>query len=395
MSNKLTKKTLLLLVVVTLFGCSEETNEAKKLGFSNVAEMKEAQAKGWHTQKKYYEDNPTLAHSKEVKTSKNANEMSISIDLEKYNNWSTFKFGDGRFEIMYPAQKAVKSQSPDMICNYSRNIIGEYCSFETEQVSYGIIYSYTNDSQANFVDEAINRIKSDTRYRILGQQNIIFNGIEMTTLSFENNSKILSTTVQRLFVKQGLAITLEVKSKENDYANLKEDGEKFFNSFKETGISSDEIKKIIAAKAREDEKVAANARREEMTAANAKIEEDEKKKRKNQPEGKNYRILFSCIDPAMARRDENLASNLIEAISQGQYQIYSAMLTNNVYARFCSSENGFINNAYLEPAISLEASLYLVVGNRKFPSLGVKNTSYGKFILIKDNNITTGVAEEN
>jgi len=55
------EKILLAACVSLLFGCGGESDEAKNLGFSSVDEMKVAQAKGWHTQQKYYEDNPNIA----------------------------------------------------------------------------------------------------------------------------------------------------------------------------------------------------------------------------------------------------------------------------------------------------------------------------------------------
>lgn len=55
------------MAIALLFGCSGEADEAKKLGFSSVDEMKEVQSKGWHTQQKYFEDNPQIANAAEEK----------------------------------------------------------------------------------------------------------------------------------------------------------------------------------------------------------------------------------------------------------------------------------------------------------------------------------------
>lgn len=49
------KLAIVSIAVLALFGCGEE-DEAKKLGFSSVTEMKEIQAKGWHTMQRYDED---------------------------------------------------------------------------------------------------------------------------------------------------------------------------------------------------------------------------------------------------------------------------------------------------------------------------------------------------
>ncbi len=58
------RKTIFVLVAsaFALNGCGNgEADEAKKLGFSSVEEMKEAHSKGWHTQQQYYKDNPDVA----------------------------------------------------------------------------------------------------------------------------------------------------------------------------------------------------------------------------------------------------------------------------------------------------------------------------------------------
>jgi hypothetical protein len=55
------KTILIAIFAVVLFGCGGDADEAKKLGFASVDEMKEAHAKGWHTQQQYYKDNPELA----------------------------------------------------------------------------------------------------------------------------------------------------------------------------------------------------------------------------------------------------------------------------------------------------------------------------------------------
>lgn len=45
-----------LAMLVVLNGCSGEADEAKKLGFASVEEMKEIHAKGWHTKQRHVED---------------------------------------------------------------------------------------------------------------------------------------------------------------------------------------------------------------------------------------------------------------------------------------------------------------------------------------------------
>jgi flagellar biosynthesis GTPase FlhF len=54
---KISRKTIAMTIfAVLLFGCGREADEAKKLGFASVDEMKEAHTKGWHTKEKFEED---------------------------------------------------------------------------------------------------------------------------------------------------------------------------------------------------------------------------------------------------------------------------------------------------------------------------------------------------
>ena len=50
-----------LAMLMVLSGCSGEADEAKKLGFSSVEEMKEIHAKGWHTKERYEADSAKSA----------------------------------------------------------------------------------------------------------------------------------------------------------------------------------------------------------------------------------------------------------------------------------------------------------------------------------------------
>lgn len=69
-------------LMTLLYGCSGEADEAKKLGFSSVEEMKEIHAKGWHTKEKYEEDietyNLELSEGKPV-SEKKPDENSSSV----------------------------------------------------------------------------------------------------------------------------------------------------------------------------------------------------------------------------------------------------------------------------------------------------------------------------
>jgi hypothetical protein len=116
------KIALILIVFSFLTGCLDNgaTDEARKLGFSNVDEMNEIQAKGWHSKKKYIEDEikrvdfETSSTSYKNKppiddNSKFNNELLISIlekaaaevcdsslsaaDVEKFEEFSSIKSG--------------------------------------------------------------------------------------------------------------------------------------------------------------------------------------------------------------------------------------------------------------------------------------------------------------
>ena len=68
--TNLIRFTVACFVALILFGCDGQVREAEKLGFSNVDEMKKAHALGWHTKKKYYEDNPALKIMEEQERAK-------------------------------------------------------------------------------------------------------------------------------------------------------------------------------------------------------------------------------------------------------------------------------------------------------------------------------------
>ena len=70
MLNTSFKQVAIAVLCAGLFGCNSESDEAKKLGFSNVDEMMEAHSKGWHTQQQYYKDNPQILAEKKAKIEK-------------------------------------------------------------------------------------------------------------------------------------------------------------------------------------------------------------------------------------------------------------------------------------------------------------------------------------
>lgn len=56
MAKRLVEKTAFAIIAITLVGACSESNEATKLGFGSVSEMKRIHDLGWHTKKKYDED---------------------------------------------------------------------------------------------------------------------------------------------------------------------------------------------------------------------------------------------------------------------------------------------------------------------------------------------------
>lgn len=72
MSIGFIKNALAVMVVSILFGCNGEADEAKKLGFTNVDEMRNIQAKGWHSKERFDEDEAKLAGYNSVVDMKNA-----------------------------------------------------------------------------------------------------------------------------------------------------------------------------------------------------------------------------------------------------------------------------------------------------------------------------------
>jgi hypothetical protein len=90
MFNENYKKLCIAVLMATLFGCGSEADEAKKLGFASVDEMKEAHTKGWHTQQKYYADNPDIA--RKAQENKTAEGTKDAPALTEYKAWLNVDF---------------------------------------------------------------------------------------------------------------------------------------------------------------------------------------------------------------------------------------------------------------------------------------------------------------
>ena len=71
------------LSLIVIYGCSNDEDEAKKLGFSNAAEMKEIHSKGWHTKERYDEDMAIAAGYSSYSEMKKALEKKRLAEEEK------------------------------------------------------------------------------------------------------------------------------------------------------------------------------------------------------------------------------------------------------------------------------------------------------------------------
>ena len=90
MSKFKSKAVVIAILIAGLFGCGGEADEAKKLGFASVEEMKEVQAKGWHTKQKYEEDSLTLG--KNPAAIKNIDGKEDSLQFAEYKDWMNVAF---------------------------------------------------------------------------------------------------------------------------------------------------------------------------------------------------------------------------------------------------------------------------------------------------------------
>lgn len=137
MFNIYFKTVLIAILTAVLFGCGGETDEAKKLGFASVDEMKAAHAKGWHTQQQYYKDNPSLASRGEDKkaTEKSAKASPIS------NSGST-----GSLEVILANRKNASGK----ICRWYWEIRNR-SDINFTQLSLAIVL---RDSSGNIVEKS-------------------------------------------------------------------------------------------------------------------------------------------------------------------------------------------------------------------------------------------------
>jgi hypothetical protein len=128
MFNTYCRTWLIAILTAVLFGCGGEADEAKKLGFASLDEMKEAHAKGWHTQQQYYKDNPSLAkqatakHESEIK--KSIPQTAAASTRQQYRNDSNGRIND---EIFNSWVQLVEARLPGFLDEKNKRTEEELC----------------------------------------------------------------------------------------------------------------------------------------------------------------------------------------------------------------------------------------------------------------------------
>jgi len=77
---------------------------------------------------------------------------------------------------------------------------------------------------------------------------------------------------------------------------------------------------------------------EEKKAKDLAIAEQQRQARALEEKRKNIKLttMFLCIDKQGANRDKGLAENLMGELVKGDHRMFGYMITNSVYAQFCS-----------------------------------------------------------
>lgn len=148
MSFTFLKKAIAVIVVFQLFGCSGDADEAKKLGFSSVDEMRQIQAKGWHTQTKYEEDTAKPAGSNSVveMSAAAANKPSPDQKNDRANNSSVNFASDAGYNLSDIAtQVGIQNMIECELISFefSTQLKGEGDSAALLKVSKGILNTYS------------------------------------------------------------------------------------------------------------------------------------------------------------------------------------------------------------------------------------------------------------
>ena len=189
MSNIFIESAVVAILTVTLFGCGGEADEAKKLGFANVEEMKEVQAKGWHTKERFEED------TAKQQGFKSAADMKVAIALKKEQEEKARLAAKEKEEsARLAAEEKAKARK-----NYakSKGDIGLYCRFTDGTGSVALIYSESKKIRLMGNLEGANW-KVEESLQKLSESNI------------EINFKVVNEYVERINPNNGYSAELTI-----------------------------------------------------------------------------------------------------------------------------------------------------------------------------------------
>jgi hypothetical protein len=246
------KTILIALFAVVLFGCGGESDEAKKLGFASVDEMKEAHAKGWHTKQKYEEDK--LVIEQRIAEEKRAAERAKNPNI----GWADFAFdtkeGGRTYVLKYPKGDKNKGSEPDCR-NRGRSLI---CWFKNHNdIDFKLTQKFLDQDSSlqKFVESMVRGAQSNGE---------VPKGTPITTSEITNNGlKLIETSSQapiafggkgrgpefvltrRYFEDQGVVIYLEAKYEAaKSTEEIKADVGKFLNSISlaQSGVKAHEMR---------------------------------------------------------------------------------------------------------------------------------------------------------
>ena len=102
MAKRLVEKTAFAIIAITLVSACSESNEATKLGFGSVSEMKRIHDLGWHTKKKYDEDQRAYKEAMRAKASElgfaDVSEMEAAAQkgINNGQQWRQFQAAEQR-----------------------------------------------------------------------------------------------------------------------------------------------------------------------------------------------------------------------------------------------------------------------------------------------------------
>ena len=216
---------------VVLFGCGGEADEAKKLGFASVDEMKEAHAKGWHTQQQYHKDNPDIerkAEQKDIGDNSATSASSLASDGQ-YKGWKNFTIADGKFVIRYPE----KLDIPKPDCEILKD--GERCVFVTSETIVSFDYHKSDQfrqySPAEIADASIKALERAGEWKLLEKKSLNVGGIDAVDVLYASTKNDSDRYWIRHYRIGDIALNLYGRSREGKYSNSRDDIHKFINSF--------------------------------------------------------------------------------------------------------------------------------------------------------------------